>query len=159
MNIQFKNQFKNLNSEEIKHIVNGCAGRDILELPINGNEMPSNSKTCYYIKYLDNDGYGFWVVQWGWKPICHKNMKLEGGFFEFGIKITPFKIEFENDKNSFNPFINTHNKKNLEEYLYIYINKKCPDYKKAVIEEVDKFIKFLDITTDKTETTKDDLCK
>ena len=85
MNNQFKTEFKNLNATEIKDIINGCAGRDILTKKLNNDKYLENASDSYFIKYLDNENYGFWTIQWGWKQIYYDNMATGTGFFENSI--------------------------------------------------------------------------
>ena len=140
MNKLFRNEFSSLDANKIKEIVNRCAGQDILQNDIV--QTIKNANNLYYIKYIENEDYGFWNIQWGWKN--NKFPMPMGGFFEYGIKITPFKLEFENTSSQ-NPYCKPHNRKQLEEYIQLFINKYCPHYKQAILEETEKFIKFLDI--------------
>ena len=144
MNNLFKEEFKKLNKTKLKEIINGCAGQDILEhgfsTTFSKDAGYSKNKTTYAITYVKDDNYGFWSVQWQWKTNYYVDMPI-GGIFENSIKITPFNVTFDID--SFAPFANTNKKKNLKEYLFIYINKQCPHYKQAVKEEAEKFITFL----------------
>lgn len=142
MNKEFKEEFKNLNSNEIKELINKCAGQEILE-------SANNLKISHFIKYIENESYGFWIVEWARKKVQHFNMAFGVDIFEFSIKITPFKVEFENSHLTLNPFSRTNNKKLLEDYLPIFINKNCPHYKHAIIEETKKFIQYLDMDKDK----------
>lgn len=135
MNNKFKEEFKKLNAEKIKYIINRCAEHDFLEINKNSNNS--------FIKYIDDDEYGYWVVEWGYKKIPYNNMFLGCGYFENSIIIKPFKIEFKINNKALYPF-NTNGKKQLEDYLFVYINNQCPHYKQAIIEETEKFIKFLD---------------
>ena len=145
MNDQFKNEFRNLNLEDFKNIINRLAGHDILQ------SSDINKPPAHFIKYIEDDNYGFWNVEWGWKSISVKGFPM-GGHFQFRIKITPFKIEFENIHSTFNPFAPIYKRKQLEDYLYIYINKNCPHYKQAIKEETERFIKMLDRFTDDERT-------
>lgn len=147
MNLQFKNEFKNLDKNDIIKYVNGCAGADILGTEFVNNIQLNNPESAYFIKYIENDDdYGFWIIEWSWRKIKLPHMIIASGFFEHSIKITPFKIEFNNAPSTRpNPYIKNHNKKQLEDYLYIYINKKCPTYKQAIIEETQKFIQKIDM--------------
>ena len=139
MNKQFKNEFKNLNASELREIINRCAGQEILQNDFV--ETIKKTTDLYYIKYIEDEDYGFWSVQWGWKNT--KFPMSVGGYFQYGIKITPFKIEFENT-TTLNPYCRSNNQKQLEDYLHIYINKKCPHYKQVIVEETKKFISMLD---------------
>lgn len=143
MNILFKNEFAQLDPNDIKAILNACAGQDILEQDVT-KVLSDNYNGKYYIKYMNDDNYGFWTVQWGWKKATNMPINMGTGFFEHGIKITPFKVEFENQDIS-NPFCKYRCRKSAEEYLFAYINKKCPHYKQAVLEETQKFIQNLDV--------------
>ena len=143
MNNLFRTEFSNLDANKIKEIVNRCAGQEILQNDIVQTINTTNS--LYYIKYIEDEDYGFWNVQWGWKS--NKYPMPMGGFFEHKIKITPFKLEFENTTSS-NPYCKQNNRKQLEDYIQIYINKYCPHYKQAILEETKNFIKFLDISND-----------
>ena len=100
---------------------------------------------------MEDDNYGFWDVEWGWKQIYYLNMATGSGYFTNRIKITPFRIEVESLDKSINPYSKPNTKKHLEEYLYLYINKKCPHYKQAVIEETEKFFKMLDYGDNENE--------
>ena len=103
MNIQFKEEFKKLNKDKLKFIINGCAGRDILETDITQTNQKSHYNYLYYMSYIDDEKYGYWTIQWGYKKLT-TGVFTTGGNFEFSIKITPFKVEFYNT-NSFNPFV------------------------------------------------------
>lgn len=158
MNNQFKSEFKNLSKEEIKKIINGCAGRDILETSFIENIKVNNYDTLYNIVYVDNEKYGFWVVEWNLKKFENN---FFGGYrhFENTIKISPFRIDFEIVKSTFNSFASAHSKKQLEEYMQVYINRKCPHYKQTIIEETENFIKMLDYGNDIKTNTDQDLSK
>jgi len=146
MNNLFKNEFKGLNKNAIINIVNGCAGQEIL----TSNSALTVPK-CF-IKYIEDDSYGFWDIEWGWKSVKCNNV-LPSGFFQFRIKLTPFKVEFENTNSSFNPF-KTNNKKQLQDYWYILIHKNCQHYKHAIIDETNKFINKLELFNN-TDNNKD----
>lgn len=157
MNIDFKNEFKNLNPEEIKQIINGCAGNDILEEDIT--KFPTRQySNKYAIKYIDDSHYGFWVVQYGLKKADSMPISIGTSIFEYQIKITPTRVYFESHHGkSSNPYALPTKRKSLEEYLFLYINKQCPNYKKAILEETQKFLNFLDGKTSSSsnnETTK-----
>ena len=156
MNNQFKTEFKNLNATEIKDIINGCAGRDILTKKLNNDKYLENASDSYFIKYIDNENYGFWTIQWGWKQIYYDNMSIGTGFFENSIKISPFKIEFDNTNANFNPFSKPSKQKYLEEYLFVYINKHCPHYKQALVEETEKFMQMLDMKKTRLKIVDDE---
>lgn len=146
MNNLFKNEFENLKANEMKEIINRCAGHDILEIDALKDFLQNNYASKYFMKYINDDRYGFWNIEWGWKRAEGMPISTGTGYFQFRIKITPFRIEFENaNGNSFNPFSLASKKKNLEEYIFIYINIKCPHYKQAVREETEKFIKMIDL--------------
>lgn len=135
MNEQFKEEFKKLNAEEIKDIVNRCGEHNVF---VNCNDE------CF-IKYMDNDEYGFWTIQWGMQKVQYMGMNFGCGFFKNSIKLTPFRLEFEVTNEPTNAYVKPRNKKSLEEYLQLYINRKCPHYKQAIMEETEKFIKMLDV--------------
>jgi hypothetical protein len=144
MNDRFKEEFKQLNPDDIKTIINGCANNDILEFDIN--KTLDLKETSYHISYIDNEeDYGYWVIQWKYKKISNPHMPMSTWTFENYIKITPFRLEFENKNTSFNPYTNHHHKKQLEEYIFIYINKCCPNYINAIKEETDRFINMITI--------------
>lgn len=143
MNNQFKNEFKNLNKDKIKEIVNRCARFNILETEFSTNLNINNLKTAYFIKYIEDENYGFWDVEWSWKKF--PNFLSNGvGNFEYRIKISPFEILFENSNSSFNPYSNGNSKQQCKDYLQIYINKSCPHYKQAIVEEMEKFLKKIE---------------
>lgn len=144
MNKEFKNEFMKLNPQEIKDIINRCAQQDILSKNLY-DSFKGNNVDTYTINYIDNDEYGFWNIEWNWKQIYHVNMAFATGLYQNRIKITPFKIEVESASNVSNPFAGQHKRKQLEDYLFIYINKKCSNYKRAIREETEKFIKMLEI--------------
>lgn len=146
MNIQFKEEFKKLNKDKLKFIINGCAGRDILETDITQTNQKSHYNDLYYMSYIDDEKYGYWTIQWGYKKLTN-GVFTTGGNFEFSIKITPFKVEFYN-ANSFNPFVNTHKQKQLEDYIPIYINQVCPHYIETIREETEKFIKMINFNNE-----------
>ena len=149
MNNLFKHEFENLNASEIKEIVNRCAGRDILEIDALKDVFQNNYASKYFIKYINDDKYGFWNIEWGWKRAEGMPMSTGTGFFQYRLKITPFKVEVENaNGNGDNPFSKPISRKHLEEYLFVYINKKCPHYKQAIREETERFIKMIDFTSD-----------
>lgn len=152
MNIQFKEEFKKLNPEEIKDIINACAGHDILEHDV-AKVLSSNYNGKYFIKYMEDENYGFWAVQWGWEKATNMPINMGTGFFEYSIKISPFKIEFEN-QNISNPFCKYRCRKNVEEHIPIYINKKCPHYKQAIMEQAQSFVDFLGTPNNDDEITK-----
>ena len=152
MNIQFKEEFKKLNPKEIKDIINACAGQDILEQEVTQN-LSNNYNGKYFIKYMEDENYGFWTVQWGWKKATNMPINMGTGFFEYSIKITPFRIEFEN-QNISNPFCKYRCRKSMEEHIPIYINKKCPHYKQAIMEQAQSFVDFLGTPNNDDEMTK-----
>ena len=146
MNKEFKEEFKNLNIDEIKELVNRCAGTEIL-----GPKAPDGRSNCF-VKHIDDDSYGFWDIEWGLKTV-HRGDIFLGEHFQYRIKATPFRVDFENTSNStYNPNFKTNDKKHFEEYFYLYINRKCKHYKQAIIEETDKFIKFLGISNEEEKT-------
>ena len=136
---EFKEEFKNLDKEKLKDIINACAGRDVLETDFSKSINVKNPSTMYHIVYVDNEEYGFWVVNWSFKKFKNSFLPSNFGFFDSKIKITPFKIEYENVD------ILTNSKKQLEEYIFIHINKKCPHYKQAIKEKTEKFISMLEM--------------
>ena len=153
MNEAFKEEFKQLSIEKLKAIINGCAGRDLLEK--NLNETLTLSETSYHMKHINSeDDYGFWIVQWKYKKVTHENMPMSTWMFENSIKITPFRIEFENKNTSFNPFTHPHHRKQLEEYIFIYINQCCPNYINAIREETDRFIKMISFNETKKNNSR-----
>lgn len=137
MNNQFKKEFQNLDVEQIKYILNRCAGQDILQ-----DDISHGGRSCF-IKYIEDDSYGFWTVQWRWEKFTVNNT-IWGGEFKNKIKITPFKVEFENTHSEFNPFSNANRIKQATEYLQLYIHKKCPTYVQAIREETESFIQMLE---------------
>lgn len=141
MNVKFKDEFKKLNPEQLKEIINACAGQDILQENV-AKVISKNYDGKYHIFYVDDYDYGFWTVQWGWKKATNMPINMGTGFFEYSIKITPFKIEFENTNIS-NPFCKYRCRKAVEEHIPLYINKKCPHYRQAVMEEAQNFVDFL----------------
>lgn len=144
MNKLFEEEFRKLNTEDLRTIINGCAGKNILEYGFNENICKnagySRNEITYSIDYIEDDEDGFWCVQWQWENSYYQDMVI-GGYFENTIKIKPFNVTFKVDYLS--PFNEENKKKNLKEYIYLYINKKCPHYKEAIKEESEKFITFL----------------
>lgn len=154
MNTKFKNEFKNLIPEDIKLIINRCAGMDILEYDVV-KDISHNYSNKYFLKYIDDDRYGYWVIGYGWKKVQTESMSIGSGIFEYQIKITPFRVYFENNYGkALNPYSKQQKQKQLEEYMLIYINKKCPNYKNAIIEETKEFIKFIEGSTKANQQTK-----
>lgn len=159
MNQQFYDEFKKLNPEEIKEIVNRCAGQDILEESVT-NFPHKEFSNKYFIKHIQDEEYGFWVVEWGWKKSDNKYMMIPSGYFEHQIKITPFRLEFQNvNGNSSSPYTSASKRKNVEEYIQVYINKKCPHYIQAVREKTEQFIQMLDIDNKFSKPNDDDLSR
>jgi len=146
MNNLFKYEFEKLNPNEIKEIINRCAGCDILEINAIEDFSQNNYDNKYFIKYIKDDRYGFWDIEWGWKRAEGTPISTGTGFFQHRIKIAPFKVEFD-VKSSV--FAKHNKKKQLQDYMFIYINKKCKHYKQAIIEETERFINFLDATNTK----------
>ena len=142
MNHIFKEEFKKLKPEDIKNIINACAGQDILEHDV-AKVLSNNYDGKYFIKYMEDEKYGFWTIQFGWKKATNMPMQMGTGFFDYSIKITPFKVEFEN-LNIANPFCKYRCRKSVEEHIPVYINQKCPHYKQAIMEEAQNFVNFLE---------------
>ncbi|MBO5884326.1 MAG: hypothetical protein J6Q51_00855 [Clostridia bacterium] len=159
MNQQFKEEFKNLNPEDIQEIINRCAGQDVLEESIT--KFPQKEYTSkFYLKYMPDVEYGFWIVEWGWKKSTNPTIFLGSGYFEHQIKITPFRLEFQNvNGNSSNPYSSANKRKNVEEYLQVYINKKCPHYIQAVREKTEQFIQMIDIDNKHIKNKDDGMSK
>ena len=134
MNTKFKEEFKNLNPEDIKNMLDSCGGHSV---------FTSNKDTCF-IKFFDDDNYGFWIIQWGLQKVKCLDMTLGCGFYKNTIKLTPFRAEFDMANDSINPYVKPRNRKSLEEYLQLYIGRKCPHYSQAIREETEKFIKRLE---------------
>lgn len=140
MNKKFKKEFASLNPYDLKYIINRCAGKDILLTNFVDNINIQDKTSAYYIKYLDNNEYGYWNIEWNWKSSNTYSM-IPCGLFQHQIKITPFRIDFNSDTNA--TLTDITNKKQLQEYLFLYINNKCPHYKQAITEETTKFLNFL----------------
>lgn len=161
MNDQFKSEFKKLNPDEIKYIINGCAGRDVLETKFSDAWQTNNKDTVYTILYIDDENYGFWNIEWCFKKFDN-GFSINGGYgsFKYRIKITPFRIDFYNaDSNEFNPYSSPNRKTQVQDYLQIYINKKCPNYKQAAMDEMEKFFHKIDINYKSETKNNDDFSK
>ena len=149
MNEQFKNEFKNMNPSDIVEMVNRCAGIKFLE----NNSDYFNSKNSCFIAHIENNDYGFWDIEWGWEKSKSEKMIIDSGNFKHRIKLSPFRIDFENIGAT--PYSKTITRKQLEERLFILINKNCPHYKQAIMEETKKFIKMLDMFSGKQNENED----
>ena len=149
MDINFKNEFKSLNANKIKEIVNRCAGQDILNYSFSGNKVNVGNNDLYSINYIEDENFGFWMVQWNWEKNYHLNILL-GGQFQNSIKITPFNIFF--NITTPDPYKKMHKQQLLKDYLHIYIHKQCPNYVNAIKQETEKFIKFLEKTNEDEHT-------
>ena len=138
MNSEFKKEFQLLNKDDIKEIVNKCAHFYLLQKDIT-KCLDAYNNEKYVITYVDDENYGFYAIQWDWQD-HHYNNWVIGGSFKSQIKLTPFNVT--HDINGINPF-NANSKKQLQEYLFLYISKKCPHYKQAIVEETQKFLNML----------------
>ena len=150
MNEQFKNEFKNMNPSEIIEMINRYAGREFLEI----NSDYFNSRNSCFISYIENNHYGFWDIEWGWEKSKSEKNIISTGNFKHRIKLSPFRIDFENMGAT--PYSKTITRKQLEERLFILINKKCPHYKQAIMEETKNFIKMLDMFSGKQHENEDE---
>lgn len=140
---EFKNEFENLDKNEIIQIVNRCAGKEVCFKNIEKmRRLSSDTFGAYSINYVQDDDYGFWCVQYGYKQIYYCNMPTGSGFFQYQIKITPFNVVFEQNDIAAPKiaFEKTSNKKNLEDNIQLHIYKKCPHYKKAIIDATKQFL-------------------
>ena len=144
MNNQFKLEFEKLNKDDIKEIVNKCANFYLLQKDITKHIDAYNNEK-YAITYVEDENYGFYAILWDWQQF---NIGF-GGNFKNMIKLTPFLVTY--NIKGINPF-NANSKKQLQEYLFIYISKKCPHYKQAITEETQKFLNMLYNTKDNEQS-------
>ena len=142
MNTLFKEEFAKLNPEDIKEIINRCSTVVCLQHDITKTLNITDPNNTYFIKYIPDDDYGFWIVEWNYQKIKVGPMPMSTAKFASSVKITPFKIEFENTSGTLTSLDKTH----IQDYLQVYINKKCLHYKQAVIEETERFFKKIDPT-------------
>lgn len=136
----FKKEFKNLDEIALKNIINRCAKNNILKTYFAGNLHGKNLNKVYHIIYIDDEKYGFWLVEWSFKNYKNNIIKdIFYGYFEHRIKIYPFEIEYENVSISLNQ------KSQLENRIFSYINNECPHYKEAFDKNIKNSVATLEM--------------
>ena len=129
MNYLFKKEFMSLNKAQLARFVARIAGVKLTNnSPIKKN-TPSDP-TLYEIKYVDDDKYGYWCINWDWKESnVLEDETITGGYFKWTLKIEPFVVSVRHG-NERRRMIGLTFRKQIQKYLI----RNCPHFKQAFEE-------------------------